>query len=150
MPVDLSGLKPLHTSPEPAVFHLAWGWWIMIFSLLLSAFLLFLFVRFLLRREKRLALTELKHLKKASDETFISNVNALLKRAAIIRYGSEKVASLYGKAWLDFLNKTKGCRFPDNFVELLEKNLYAGKRVLSEEERKDIGKQASLWIKKNL
>ena len=148
--IDLSELKPLHISSEPDLFPLAWGWWIMIFSVLLTAFLLFLFIRFLMRREKRLALIELRHLKKASDETFISEVNALLKRVAIIRYGAEKVASLYGKEWIDFLNQTKGCHFSDNFIALLEKNLYAGKRMLSEKEKKEISKQASCWIKKNL
>lgn len=150
MSIDLTQLKPLQISNRPSIFPLAWGWWIMILLVLISAILLYFLVQYILDQEKRLALFELKQIKKRSGKAFISEINALLKRTAIVRYGAENVASLYGKEWVSFLNKTKECHFSDNFVALLEKSMYAEEVEISENERLNVIRQVSCWIKKNL
>lgn len=150
MPIDLSQLRPLQISTEPSLFPLAWGWWVMIFSVLVSGVFLYFLVQYILGQEKRLALSELKQIKKKTGKEFVSEINALLKRTAIVRYGAENVASLYGEAWVSFLNKTKECHFSDYFVALLKKNLYAERIDLSENERQEIVRQVSCWIRRNL
>ena len=107
-------------------------------------------VQYILGQEKRLALLELKRIKKKSGKDFVLEINALLKRTAIVRYGAENVASLYGADWVSFLNRTKECHFSDNFVALLKKSMYAKEIALSENERQEIVRQVSCWIKRNL
>ena len=87
---------------------------------------------------------------KDSDDDFLKEITFFTKQVAIALYGREKVASLYGQSWIDFLNKHGSVHFSKDFVELLEKNMYALQKSLTDSQKEKIFKLYEAWIKENL
>ena len=68
---------------------------------------------------RRQALAELDRLEQAlgrddTPEQLLPQLPVLIKRAALAAYGRERVASLYGKAWLSFLDRAVSEALFDN------------------------------------
>ena len=95
-----------------SIWPLAWGWWFVFVITVILIVALFLLIK---RHRKKwgyrkVALTLLKkeyqqwqknHHSQQSCQTMLT----ILKRTAITAFPQEKVNSLYGQAWVDFLNK---------------------------------------------
>jgi hypothetical protein len=101
----LSQLAPDHAPPPPGWWPPAPGWWILAVLLITTILAAIGWWRHPPRRQKRLALRELQHLATgASDDASLARqLEHLLRRYAITRFGREAVAQLSGKAWLDFV-----------------------------------------------
>jgi len=103
-PAWLAELAPAHAAPPPGMWPLAPGWWLLIGLLLLAAALFYAWRRYR-RSLRRLALNELTRIESgvADDATLARDLENLLRRFAVARYGREHVARLSGDAWIAFV-----------------------------------------------
>jgi hypothetical protein len=105
-------LEDIHLPASPTLWPPAPGWWIA-FALLLAV-IGFSGVRAYryrkIRRQRQHILNALKVLQQdlaqqADPEAFVS-INQLLRRLALMFYPREQVASLTGRDWLEFLDRS--------------------------------------------
>lgn len=150
MKLDLSELKDIHVPVEPDMWPLAWGWWVLFWSAFILAGLFVYWMYRYMNHPKRYALHELRRISHLNGKFFLKEINALLRRAVIFKYGSAVGASLYGDAWTTFLNQTPGVHFSKEYVALLEKSMYASKETLSDADKNAVLANAAAWIKYNL
>ena len=102
----LAQLAPLRAPESIGWWPMAPGWWI-IFALAIAGLLLI--ARWIQQRHRRAhyrraALTQLRLLRAAEATT--TDINQLLKAAALRAFPAEQVAALHGQDWQDFLLKT--------------------------------------------
>lgn len=100
-PNPLSELQPIALPPEPGIWPLAIGWWLLIIILV---FLVYISVATLVKRRKFWAVKR-QGLSQARTLTDHSQLNHLLKRVALHYYPAHRVAGLNGQGWSDFLNQ---------------------------------------------
>ncbi|MCB4767400.1 DUF4381 domain-containing protein [Ancylobacter sp. Lp-2] len=107
---DLSRLADIVVPPPVAWWPPAPGWWMLLAALLAGLAILLVATVRRWRRDayRREALAALDRLGPASDAAGIAAVSAVLKRTALAAYPREQVASLTGRAWLSFLDRTSG------------------------------------------
>ena len=147
--VDLSELKGLHIPKTPDIFPLAIGWWLLIvlfFILFLGFyFAIYAWVHSLHRQVMR----KMKKIRQISDtKEMLINLNQLAKQLAISRFGREKIASLYEKDWVSFMNfSAKKDIFSKEYIDLLHKSMYAKKNDISDSLRQSILKDYEEWIR---
>jgi hypothetical protein len=112
MTPDLSQLRDIHLPPGVSWWPPAIGWWILIALVLVCALAAYFFRRHKQAgRWRRSALQELEQLRSNQAHTAenrLSDLSVLLRRVAISRFPRSDVASLYGDAWLSFLDRTFG------------------------------------------
>jgi hypothetical protein len=103
-PEWLAQLAPAHAVAPPGIWPLAPGWWLLIGLLLLAAALFAAWRRYR-RSLRRLALNELSRIENATqnDAALARDLENLLRRFAVARYGREKVARLNGDEWISFV-----------------------------------------------
>jgi len=101
----LAQLAPEHAPPPPGWWPPAPGWWVLLLlSVLLIAYMMFRW-RNPTRRLQRAALRQLKILESAAidNSTLARDLEHLLRRYAVARFGRDRVASLSGKKWIAFI-----------------------------------------------
>lgn len=113
MPTTDLPLKDVHLPPPISMWPLAWGWYILIFVVVLSVIWL---VVWMVRRKRRnrdlqAALQELRevhrvYLQNTNAHWALAQISNVLRRLALMRYPRHFVAGLAGKRWLEFLDKT--------------------------------------------
>ena len=123
----LAQLHDIHLPQPLGWWPLAPGWYLL--ALLIIAFLAFALV-ILLRRHAnhkakrealRLLITYQQQYKANNAQLTCARLSELLKRVALAYFPREKVASLQGKDWIEFLNRTaRGVDFTKMKCELLE------------------------------
>ena len=102
----LAQLAPLRAPESIGWWPLAPGWWIVLASAIVGLFLISRWLRRRYRRARyrRAALSQLRLLRAAEATT--TDINQLLKAAALRAFPAEQVAALHGRHWQDFLLKT--------------------------------------------
>lgn len=93
-------LADIHLQQAPGIWPLAWGWWLVIAAVIVTLALILLWLR---KRKAHLAARN-EALNALAQTTSISDINALLKRAALSYFPRETVAGLTGERWLTFLD----------------------------------------------
>ena len=123
----LQGLRDIHLPAPVPLWPPAPGWWLLaLLMVLLLVATVWLWKRHRRTAYRRAAFKELQHLQQAlrqgqADTAIISELSILLRRAAISRYGRDQVASLNGKAWLEFLDRSgRTTQFSTHAQALLE------------------------------
>ena len=84
-----------------------------------------------------------------NQEATVENISLILKRVALVAYSREKVASLTGDAWLDFLNESYGGKeFLDHPAVLLKDASYHQRKenIVDENDVKKLLFLAQTWI----
>lgn len=111
---DSLPLRDIHLPPEIGWWPLALGWWLLL-GLLLVAVGLWLWWRHRLPRQDDNVLEEalqtldsLPRRYPANSKALLRELNVLLRRVAISRYGRKQVAGLVGAAWVAFLDERAG------------------------------------------
>ncbi|AUR52506.1 DUF4381 domain-containing protein [Aquella oligotrophica] len=108
----LAELKDVHLPAPVSIFPLATGWYIVI---VLIFILVAVLIWWQLRRHKKKQQQQeifslLKQIKAnavtTSDEKTIEECSILLKRVAVAKFPEQKPQLLFGKNWLQFLDKT--------------------------------------------
>jgi len=102
-------LADIHTPTAISLWPIAYGWWILAALLILTVILAVKIIN--KRRNKRIqrhyALDALNAIN-LQDFSAGQQINEVLKRAAMVYYSREQVASLTGKKWQIFLLHTLG------------------------------------------
>jgi hypothetical protein len=103
-PAWLAELAPAHAVAPPGFWPLAPGWWLLMSLPLIAAALFYAWQRYR-RSLRRVALRELSRIELgASDDAALArDLENLLRRFAVARYGREKVARLNGDEWISFV-----------------------------------------------
>lgn len=140
-------LMDIHLQSPPSAWPLAWGWWLIIFSICITLTLLIYYC--IKARQKKKALNEAKQA--LTSLTTLSEINTLLRRAALSYFPREHIAPLTGRAWLSFLDAQLPKKH-QGFIalsDLWQKGLFS-LQGLSEEEFKTCFAQANIWLKEAL
>ncbi|MEL4308197.1 DUF4381 domain-containing protein [Joostella sp. CR20] len=89
--------------PQPIPFTFETVGWKILAALILLGILIagYLFIRNYIKNAYRR-----EAIKKLSEVTAVSEVLVILKMVALQTFGREEVGRLYGKSWLEFLDKT--------------------------------------------
>ena len=116
--------------PAPVQFRFETPGWYLLTGLLLVVIILFVIFqsrKYIKNRYRREALHELDSL--THEILVFPQLFVVLKKAAMHKYGRERVGRLYGKEWLTFLEKTgKKVRLAD-YQEQIAQAVYAGKKI---------------------
>lgn len=105
-------LADIHLPQAPAAWPPAWGWWLLLALVLaMGVFLVVKYRRFKARKQRRQQVlhaldTLAQRLHKERNTAAIADLNILLRRLALTHFPRQQVASLTGKKWLEFLDKS--------------------------------------------
>ena len=97
----LSRLAPPHASLPASWWPPAPGWWALLVILLVLIAVFFYWQR--MTRLSRIALIELEKLETFDAPVLAQELEHLLRRYAIARFGRETVAMLCGERWIEFV-----------------------------------------------
>lgn len=124
----LAQLAPEHAPPAPGWWPPAPGWWILLLlSLLLIAYMIFRW-RNPTYRLQRTALRQLKILESAviDNNRLARDLEHLLRRYAVARFGRDMVAGLSGEKWIAFIIEHGGSAWAGNTGTNLLRAAYGG------------------------
>jgi hypothetical protein len=149
--LDLRDIRP---PGEPSLWPPAPGWWLLAALVLLGIGLIARRGWSAWRRERRRrrVIAELEGWRgEIAAPVLAAGISALLKRAALARFGRRDVAALTGDAWLDFLDHTGGDgRFAHGPGRLLAETPYAPATELDAEQTTALIDLAHDWLRRNL
>lgn len=125
----LTQLSPAHPPPQAGWWPLAPGWWGLIVLLLIIVAALLYRQRRPMLRLRRAALRELKILEASlsDDISLARDLEHLLRRYAVARFGRDEVAMLAGESWGAFIVARVGNTWPENSVQALLRIAYGGR-----------------------
>ena len=152
----LEALRPIHAAPPPELWPPAPGWWLLLALLLglLVAASVWGWHRYRQYRFRCQVLHEIDYITNSysNDNTsnYLAEIGVLLRRIALRRYPSERVASLTGGDWLQFLDSTGGGgAFSNGVGQLLESGPYRP-RVDNAVPVTELAALVRRWAKQNL
>lgn len=134
-PYSLNNLHDIFTPAPPSLWPPGTGGLILLGMILISLVYagFYFYTRWKKNNYRRAGLQLL------SNAATVHDVSILLKRVALAGYPREEVASLYGKKWLSFLNKTcSRADFKDHFFEDMDQTAYPA-----------FIESANIWIKRH-
>lgn len=143
---DLPEMGPLY-EPPPIPFTFETGGWSVLAGLLLLVLAVsgFFWIRHYLRnRYRREALAELERMGEGPEA--LPRVFVVLKRTAIHAFGRERVAQLYGREWLGFLDETGKQVGLSQYEQQVADALYR-QQLLADAPYRDILLRAKTWIR---
>jgi Domain of unknown function (DUF4381) len=125
----LSQLAPPHAPPPPGWWPPAPGWGGLVLLLVVGLAAWAWWWTRPHRRQRRLALEELKQLEVADLDAaqLAHRLQDLLRRYALVRHGRDVVAKLVGEAWLGFVITHGGKKWADEAGRGLLLAAYGGK-----------------------
>ena len=144
----LEQLEDIIIPPIVGWWPLASSVWISLISLLglIVALIWYIRQRHKQRVYRRLANAYLKQTDQTDDQTFLIEINRLLKQVAITTYGRQACAHLDQQAWLDFLkSKAQFIRMPKAF-KLINQRYQTDLPALSSKDKAQIQRYAQRWI----
>jgi hypothetical protein len=101
----LAQLAPPHAPAPPGWWPLAIGWWVLLILLVVTGALIIYWQTRPSVRLRRIALRELKNLQTSADDDIAlsRDLEHLLRRYAVARFGRDTVANLSGERWIAFV-----------------------------------------------
>ena len=159
---DPTSLDKLHDIVVPEAVH-PWppapGWYVL--GGLVLILLVWLIVNatrhWIKNRYRRAAIEELNQLRQDSKSLeqrshAIVGVDQILKRVALVTWPRQDVASLSGRTWMEFLNRTgRGNEFTNEQIEALKDVAYSSKisNQVSVNQLELLFESASRWIRQH-
>jgi hypothetical protein len=124
----LAQLAPAHAPPPPGLWPPAPGWWGLALLLLLGIVALLVVLNRPPRRLRRTALRQLARLEQAGhgDADLARQLEDLVRRYAVARFGRDTVAGLAGAAWIDFVVAHGGSDWTGDSGATLLRAAYGG------------------------
>ena len=124
--IDLSGLKDIIVPIKPDFFPPAIGWWIVIICILVGVLLIVGYGIHCYFSPLSYAMRELKkdYHQEKQPVRFAKNVSKLLKRAAILKYGIEKVGALSDDMWGRFLSLQSHGKIASDIIKFIAFSTY--------------------------
>ena len=156
----LEQLADIHLPSPVSFWPPAPGWWLL--ALLLIALLTFAIIKALeARKQRQICAFALKELDKAYDSfqnqdgsdpgglnqarlVLLNNFNAVLRRVALWHFPKHNIASLGGRAWVDFIReKGESSLLTDEIAEALEEGRFKAHCDIDAEQLHQFGER---WI----
>ena len=124
----LAQLAPPHAPPPAGWWPLAPGWWVLLTLLVLIISLLLYWQTRPHVRLRRIAIRELENLQTTitDDINLARELEHLLRRYAVARYGRDTVAKLSGERWIAFVIEHGGTAWDGNIGSALLCIAYGG------------------------
>jgi hypothetical protein len=148
----LAALHPLRAPDAISWWPPAPGWWALLFALVLVALL----AAYLLRRRylrnayRRRALLQLERAQRAYQQSgdashYLGQINALLKRVALLSYPEGDIAATHGAQWRAFLNNSlpEAMQLPAGFDDA------AYRKNCTEIDLSQVHRAAQHWIRQH-
>lgn len=143
-------LADIHLQAVPGIWPLAWGWWLCIIFIIGVVFVIARQLKqyHATQQARKEALQQFKSLRQTER---LSEINDLLRQAALSYFPRQHVAALTGKTWLAFLDQqlpAKHRGFQDHAARW-QQGLFSPQGI-SEDELKQCKQLASVWLTKAL
>jgi len=143
--------------PDPVSWYpQTWGWWVLVGALVVAAlvFAVRRIRRYVANRYRRAALEELAALEATLDNesrraAALAELAVLLKRTALGAWPRAEVASLSGRAWIDFLRRHGGrTDIDERMAQFLDDTEYRPESLasVSPEDAQACAQAARGWI----
>jgi hypothetical protein len=146
----LAQLRDIHLPAPVSAWPPAPGWWLLAAILLitLAALGYWLWRRYKKTAFRKTALAELQQLSAIQQpQQCLAQLNALLKRVALLCHQHQNVAGLSGQAWLDFLNHSGNTQaFSEPSGQLLLNGPY--QKTIASESLAALLSTSQQWIKR--
>lgn len=147
---NLPELRDIHLPEGVSAFPLAYGWWVIILSVVATFFLIKFFLYLRRKSKKRYALKLIERVSTTNPILASKQYSEILRRICVLKY--PKAATLYGQEWLEFLHRH--CRQKLNEAEaglLLNAPYMSGEaKGYGEKEIREIKQFCIAWIGENL
>ena len=145
---NLPELRDIHIPQGVSFFPPAYGWRVILFGAL-AVVILFQVAKTLRRKSKK------RYALKLIDDIPVGNaVEAALQMSEILRricvYKYKSAAAIFGKEWMDFLNKKSSVKLEGEAAELLMNAPYMGKDAFGLEQVHELKAFCKSWIGENL
>ena len=146
---NLPDLRDIHLPADAVSFWpLAYGWWIILFSVIFL-FLSIWAVRFLLRKSKKRYALRLISSLSSSDRCNIVKMSEVLRRICVYKY--PQAAALFGQEWIDFINSRCSEKLSASSARLLINAPYCKPdSSFASQDVEDLKRFCTLWIGENL
>lgn len=148
-------LKDIHLPPEPGIWPLPVGWWLVLVLLVLFGITIFYFwLRYKRLAPKREALAllhviDINYSQHQNAVAYVTEISKLLRRVAMQAFSRKKCAGLSGERWLAFLQQhSKSGLFKDDNARCLVEVPYSSRCEPCE--CTGLSAQTQQWIKENL
>ena len=130
----LTQLAPAHAPPPASWWPLAPGWWVLLILSLIIIGAVIYRQHHPATRLRRIALRQLKNLETTiSDDVILAcELEHLLRRFAVARFGRDLVANLSGKHWIAFVVAHGGTAWDGDVGNNLLRAAYGGGVISSD------------------
>ena len=147
---NLPELRDIHLPDGVSVFPLSYGWWLIIFIILLAPYLVHLLLQIHRAGKKLYALRFLSNISTDNPVIFAIKVSELLKRICLHKY--PEAVNLFGNQWIEFLNRHTEKALEKRAGDLLKDAPYIAKdsKSYGEEEVNELRRFCVKWIGENL
>ena len=150
MEQNLPELRDIHLPDGVSLFPPAYGWWVILGSVLLLLALIELFLILRRKSKKRYALYLLQHIPQDNIAAAALQISEILRRICVFKY--KDAAVLYGSAWLDFLNQHSKNKLGEQAAKLLLDAPYMNPESVSytQQDLERLRQFSTRWIGENL
>ena len=147
---NLPELRDIHLPDGVSAFPPAYGWWILLFAVILIPFIVVFLRSIRLKSRKLYALNLIKKINNASVVGGAIKISELLKRICVYKYPN--AVNMFGKQWIEFLNSHTKQRISAKAEELLINAPYISEssQKYDESQLTELKDYAKKWIGENL
>ena len=150
MPENLPELRDIHLPESVSLFPPAYGWWVIIASII-GAWLLWRSFKLVYQKSKKIyARKLLNYVSIDNPVEAATEISAILRRVCVVRY--KEALGLSGAAWINFLQSHTKENLPDNLAQLLQNAPYMQKQQkgYTAQEAAKLREFGYHWIGENL
>ncbi|MBE6443895.1 MAG: DUF4381 domain-containing protein [Alphaproteobacteria bacterium] len=150
MPDNLPELRDIHLPDGVSIFPLAYGWWLILLTLLAIVSLYYIVRLLYIKSKKRYALRLLASASEQKSLNSAASMSEILRRICIYKYPQAIV--LIGQQWVDFLNDHSKSKLDKKTAELLIEAPYLPEKSnrFSDEDMMSLYIFCRNWIGENL
>ena len=147
---NLPEIRDIHIPDGVSVFPLAYGWWIILATIIVAILCIWIIVKAVKTSRKYYALKTLNNIDTENPISAAIKISELLKRICISKY--RNASTLYGKEWITFLNEHTTFTLTGSVADLLTYAPFIDEKNISysSQDANELKRFAKIWIGENL